>query len=58
MGAAAVISESNMGEGQVPIKVKRHAVLSAFPAASKSIRCFGRLPVSVGIVDRKGGYTT
>ena len=54
MGATAVISESNMGEGQVPIKVKRH--IHVFSAATNDIHRFGRGPASVGIVGRKEGY--
>ena len=58
MGATAVISEFNMGEGQVLKKVKCRILSSAFPAASKGIRCFGRAPVNVGVVDRKRGYAS
>jgi len=56
MGATAVTSELDMAEGQVPKKVKCHILSSAFLAASKNIRCFGRVPVSVGIVDGREGY--
>lgn len=45
-----------MGEEQVSMKVKRHILPPAFPAANKNIRCFGGVPVGVGIVDREEGY--
>jgi hypothetical protein len=51
-GAAAAISESNMGEGQVPKMVKGHILLSPFFTASNYTRRFRRVPASVGI-DRK-----
>jgi uncharacterized secreted protein with C-terminal beta-propeller domain len=51
-----VISEFDMGEGQVPKKVKRHILSSAFSAATNDIHCFGPTPVSVGIVGREEGY--
>ena len=54
-GATVVTNESNMGEGQVPKRVKRLIPSRAFPAASKNIHCFGRAPAGVGIVDRKEG---
>jgi len=57
-GATAMASESNMSEGQVPKEVKRHTLLSVFSAASNDVHCFGRVPVSVGIVDRKEGYAS
>ena len=53
---AAVESESNMAEGQVPKKVKRHILLSTFSAANNNIHWCGQALVSVGIVDGKGGY--
>ena len=55
MGATAVISESNMGEGQVPKKGRR-GIPSSFSTASDDIHCFGGVPVGVGIVDREEGY--
>jgi hypothetical protein len=45
-----------MGEGQVPEKVECRILSSAFLAASNDIHCFGRVPVSAGIVDREEGY--
>jgi len=50
MGATAVTSESNMGEGQVPKKVKRHILSTAFPVANKNIHDFGQGPASAGKV--------
>jgi hypothetical protein len=50
--------ESNMGEGQVPKKVKHGILSSAFSAAGNDIRCFGRAAVSAGIVDGKGRYAS
>ena len=54
-GATAVISESDMGVGQVP-KEGRRGIPSLFSTASDDIHCFGRAAASVGIVDRKEGY--
>jgi hypothetical protein len=54
MGATAVTSESNMGEGQVSKEVRR-GIRSLFSTLGKDIDCFGREPVSVGIVDREEG---
>jgi hypothetical protein len=45
-----------MGEGQVPMKVSRH--IYVFSVATNDIRRFGRVPVSVGVVGRKGGYAS
>jgi hypothetical protein len=53
---AIVASESNMGEGQVVKKAKRHILSSTF-SATNNIYCFGQALVSVGIVDGKGGYS-
>jgi hypothetical protein len=56
MGATAVTSESNMGEGQVRNKVSRH--IYVFSTATNDIRRFGRRPVSAGILGRKEGYVS
>ena len=50
-----VTSEFDMGAGQVP-KEGRRGLLSLFSATSKRIHCFGRVPLTVGIVSRKKGY--
>ena len=55
---ATAISESNMGEGQVTKKVKRHVLSSTFSSASNDIYWCGQALKSVGIVDRKGRYTS
>lgn len=47
-----------MGEGQAANEVKRRILLSVLSAAARSIHRLGRVLVSVGIVDRKAGYTT
>ena len=52
----AVISEFNMGEGQVLKKVKRH--MHVFSAAINDTHSFGRAPASAGILGRKEGYVT
>jgi hypothetical protein len=57
-GAAAAISESNMGEGQVPKEMKCGVLRFVFSAASKNTHSFGRGPVNVGIVDRHEGYVS
>jgi hypothetical protein len=54
MGATAVTSESNMGEGQVRNKVSRH--IYVFSTATNDIHRFGWAPASAGIVGRKEGY--
>jgi hypothetical protein len=53
---AIVASESNMGEGQVLKKAKRHILLSTFSATNNNIHWCDYALVSVGIVDGKGGY--
>jgi hypothetical protein len=55
MGATAMISEFDMGAGQVP-KEGRRGIPSLFSAASKDIYQFGQAAASVGIVDQKEGY--
>ena len=56
MGTTAVASESNMGEGQVPKKVKRQALSSASSNASDGIQNRARGPASVATVGGKEGY--
>lgn len=53
MGATAVTSEFDMGVGQAPQKVKRYTLSSAFPPHNNDVDPFGRVQVSVGIVDRR-----
>jgi hypothetical protein len=53
-----VTSESNMGKGQVPKRVKHSILPLVFSVAVNDIHCFGRVPMSVGIVDRNGGYAS
>ena len=55
MGATAA-SESNMGEGKVVKKAKRHILSSTFLAANNNIPWYDQALVSMGIVDGKGGY--
>jgi hypothetical protein len=55
-GAAAVASESNMGEGQVRNKVSRH--IYVFSVGTNDIHRFGLGRASVGTVGRKGGYAS
>ena len=57
MGATAVISEFDMGVGQVP-KEGRRGIPSLFSIASKDVHDLGRGPASVDIVSRKGGYAS
>jgi len=52
----AVTSEFNMGDGQVPKRIKRRILSSAFSAATNDIYCSGYVPVRVGIVGRREGY--
>jgi hypothetical protein len=52
----AAISESDMGEGQVPRKGERDFLPFVFSTASNDVREFGRVPASVGIVGRKAEY--
>ena len=56
MGVTAVTSESNVGEVQKPKEVKCAVLSSAFCTAGNDIHCFGRVPVSAGIVNREEGY--
>lgn len=49
-------SESNMGEGQVPKKAKRHILSSAFSATDNNIYWYDQALVNVSIVGGKGGY--
>jgi len=47
-----------MGEGQVPKRVNRSMPSLAFFVVTDDIHRLGRMPVSVGIADRKGGHTS
>ena len=58
MSATVVANESNMGEGQVLKKVKCHILSPMVFTAGNDICCLGLGRASVGIVDRKGGYTS
>jgi hypothetical protein len=56
MGATAVRSESNMGEGQAYRKTKRRALSSVFPTAGNDIDDCGRVPASMGTIEPERGY--
>jgi len=58
MSTTAMISESDMGEGRAPEKVRTTILLSPFSAAEDDIDCFGGDLVRVGIPSRKGGYAS
>ena len=55
-GTTAVTSESKMGEGQAPEKVKGYTLSSASSNASDGIRNCARGPASVATVGGKEGY--
>ena len=55
MGATAMTSEFDMGEGQVP-KEGRRGIPSLFSAASKDIYQFDRRPGSMGSVAGREEY--
>ena len=45
-----------MGEGQVLRKTRHHILSSVFSTASNDTHFFRRVPMSAGVVHRKGGY--
>jgi hypothetical protein len=53
---ATATSESNMSEGQVQKKAKRHVISSTFSFANNTIYWCDQALVSVGIVDGKDGH--
>ena len=55
-GVTAMAGEFNMGGGQLPRKGKRGLLSFVFSTDGTAMRYFGRAPVSMSVVDAKGGY--
>jgi hypothetical protein len=53
-----MISEFDMGEGQVLKKISDSVVSLSFCVVTNDIHCFGRMPVSPGIAERRRGHAS